>query len=68
MCIVVDSGVYTMIRCLFIRREYVMNRQEAEALLSTLRTYEFACAADMEREWCEAKYIADMCDYDETHV
>jgi hypothetical protein len=42
-----------------------MTRQQAEQLLSTLRTYENACAADMEREWCEAKYIADMADYDE---
>ena len=42
-----------------------MNREQAENLLSTLRTYENACAADMEREWCEAKYIADMADYDE---
>ena len=42
-----------------------MTRIEAENLLSTLRTYENACAAGMEREWCEAKYIADMADYDE---
>ena len=42
-----------------------MSRESAEKLLSTLRTYENACAADMEREWCEAKYIADMADYDE---
>ena len=42
-----------------------MNREQAEALLSTLRTYENAVAADMESEWCEAKYIADMADYDE---
>ena len=42
-----------------------MTRKQAEDLLSLLRTYENACAADMEREWCEAKYVADMADYDE---
>jgi hypothetical protein len=45
-----------------------MTREQAENLLSELRTYEIACAADMEREWCEAKYISDMADYDETHL
>jgi hypothetical protein len=24
--------------------------------------------SNMEREWCEAKYISDMADYDETHL
>ena len=42
-----------------------MTRNQAETLLSALRTYEVACAADMEREWSEAKYVADMADYDE---
>jgi len=50
-----------------IDEENDMTRKEAENLLSALRTYENACAADMEREWCEAKYIADMADYDEAH-
>jgi len=45
-----------------------MTRNEAEALLSTLHTYENACAADMEREWIEAKRTADMADYDERNV
>ena len=42
-----------------------MSPNQAENLLSTLRTYENARAADMEREWCEAKYIADLADYDQ---
>jgi len=42
-----------------------MTREQAEDLMTTLCTYENACAADMESEWCEAKYIADMADYDE---
>ncbi len=41
-----------------------MTIQEANNLLDTLRTYENACAADMEREWSEAKSIADLADYD----
>lgn len=42
-----------------------MSTEQAHELLSQLRTYENAVAADMEREWQEAWDITSMADYDE---
>ena len=42
-----------------------MTRNQAEKLLSELRTRETAVAADMASEWDQAWYVATIADYDE---